>query len=279
MAPGAAQIAQFPPARRAPEPESRDPLASIQAMVSRFDGLDLAQSARAELFDRRDTKFVVGLEQVRLILESALPFYLALDVAGERMQAYHTTYFDTPDLRLYRDHHSARPRRYKVRCRRYLCTGQAFLEVKSKTARNQTVKTRVSTPGSIVAIDAMAAAFLSPLVAVPPGDLAPSLESGFRRITLIHRHLPERVTIDLDLSFAAGDRAATVAGLAILEAKQARGRRSEMIGVLRTLGAHPSAFSKYCVGIALLHDEVKHNRFGPALGLIWRLAGDEARNG
>jgi VTC domain len=277
---GPPQIAPLSPVGETPDLPREDGLAPIRALVSRFEGLDLAQSAHAELLDRRDTKFVVGLERVSLILEKVLPYYLALDVAGERVQAYHTTYFDTQDLRLYRDHHSARPRRYKIRSRRYVCTGQTFLEVKRKTARNQTIKARVSTPGSIVVTDPIAAAFLVPLVSVSPCDLTPSLECEFRRITLVHRHLPERATIDIDLSFTSGRRHVTAPGLAIVEAKQgAVGRRSEIIHVLRGLGAHPIAFSKYCVGIALLHDEVKHNRFRPELALVGRLAGEEARNG
>ena len=42
---------------------------------------------------------------------------------------------------------------------------------------------------------------------------------------------------------------------------------------MRALGIRSTGFSKYCIGIALLYPQVKHNNFKPILRLLDKLTG------
>jgi hypothetical protein len=50
-------------------------------------------------------------------------------------------------------------------------------------------------------------------------------------------------------------------------------RGSAFIRAMRELSLHPSGVSKYCVGVSLLYESVKHNNFKPKLRLIDKAAG------
>jgi hypothetical protein len=67
--------------------------------------------------------------------------------AGRRVAfAYHTTYYDAPELRAHRDHVQRRRRRFKRRARDYVDSGLHTFEVKLKKARGLTVKHRMDYP-------------------------------------------------------------------------------------------------------------------------------------
>ncbi len=52
--------------------------------------------------------------------------------------------FDTPEFELFRWHHAGGRNRYKVRARQYVESRYTFLEVKHKTNKQHTVKSRLS---------------------------------------------------------------------------------------------------------------------------------------
>ena len=81
-----------------------------------------------------------------------------LEIDGRREFTYRTTYFDTPDLRVFRDHQQRRRRRYKARSREYVDSGARMFEVKLKGARGRTVKHRM--PYDRDGLSAPALAFL-----------------------------------------------------------------------------------------------------------------------
>jgi hypothetical protein len=94
----------------------------------------------------------------------------------------------------------------------------------------------------------------------------------FRRITLVGNEVDERLTIDSDLEFSADMRRNPVPGLIVAEIKQGRYRNdSPSIRVLRALHVRERAFSKYCVGTALLAP-VRSHVFLPTLRFVERLS-------
>ncbi|MBK6343480.1 MAG: VTC domain-containing protein [Flavobacteriales bacterium] len=116
-------------------------------VLQRFDPITLAEMDGVKLQDRVDTKYVIGADRLPALLEQMLPHYRLLEVDGKRGTAYRSLYFDTPDLKHYRDHHSKRTFRSKVRFREYIGSGLASLEVKRKTRRGRTDKARMRVDG------------------------------------------------------------------------------------------------------------------------------------
>jgi VTC domain len=230
---------------------------SPSLVAERFPAIGLDRlDADAALRDRVDVKYVVPLDAFAALAGRLLPTHAALEIDGRRAFAYRSRYFDTPELRMFRDHIQQRRRRYKCRSRQYLDTGAYAFEVKLKGLRGRTVKYRMAHDGHELS-DA-AVAFLrdcldSAYGIAPDAALRPALDVAYTRVTLAAPELGERVTCDFDLTFSGPGGAAgrLEAGMAIVESKSASGN-SVADRVLRRLGHRPQpACSKYCLGVAL----------------------------
>jgi len=243
--------------------------ASIEQALAKLEPVSLEQMDGAALLDRRDTKFVLDEAQAAKALLSVGPWYRVLEVNGTRIQGYRTLYFDSPDLALYHAHHRRQPGRYKVRSRLYLETGTAFLEVKRKVRANRTVKSRTLTREMVTVISAGERAFVARETEGAGSELAPELVNDFQRVTLVNYENTERVTLDMGLRVGCRGSNAELPGVVIAEVKESgAGRDSVFLRQMRAMNIHPSSFSKYCIGIALLRDDVKHNEFKPELRRI-----------
>jgi hypothetical protein len=241
--------------------------------LGRLAPISLAQMDAVALLDRTDTKYLLTTDQLLAALAGLSQDYRVLDIHGVRLSAYETLYFDTPDFRLYRQHHDGRRRRYKVRSRHYVETDRSFFEVKLKAGDGRTHKRRIETPALATRWSpALVSALDTRELCLTTAPLTPALTNEFSRITLVGRHEPERVTLDLNLQFRAAGRTVALPGLVVAEVKQAgRPRQSAFVRRMRAAHLHPTSFSKYCIGAALLYPDLKHNHFKPALRQVSQL--------
>jgi hypothetical protein len=241
--------------------------------LSQFDRIDLGTlNARADMMTRRDRKYVLTSGQLAGLQSALADHFDVLEIAGNRRFGYHSWYFDTPCLRSFRDHAQGRRRRAKIRTRAYLDSGLAYVEVKHKGARGQTVKSRLPYhPGTLGLLDAAALGHVGTTLgaAYGPWDMPPLsavLWNGYTRITLVAREGRERMTIDGALVFRDGwtERCADP-DCFVLETKSEFGR-GLADRLLRGQGLHPvGSCSKYCTGLAALGRTDRHNRFLPAM--------------
>src|SRR5687767_3019030 len=208
-----------------------------------FLAVGLAElEASAALQDRMDSKYVVGLEDFAALAERLLDTHRVLEIDGCRAFRYRTTYFDTGELRIFRDHIQERRRRYKCRAREYVDSGLCTFEVKLKGPRGRTLKHRMAYDRARRdEISEAALAFLRDCLErcygrCPDAQLRPALAVAYTRVTLAAPELGERLTCDFDLSFSAPD--GTSGRLAddrvIVESKSARGNAVADRPLLRT---------------------------------------------
>ncbi len=239
---------------------------TLETVAAEFDPISLKQMEAAALLNRTDTKFVMPAGQLLDVLAQLAPDYWMLAVNGRRLNHYRTLYFDTPDFELYHAHVTGRAERYKVRSREYTDSHLSFLEVKRKTRQDRTIKERLSTAQPIHHMTSEMASWLRGVSPLDGGALEPTLWNTFTRLTLVSKHQCERVTLDVDLTFYAAERVARLAGLAVAEVKlDSRHAASLFRAQMRDRRIHPHGFSKYALGVALLHDHVKKNALKPAL--------------
>jgi len=237
----------------------------VRALVAAPPPITLEElQATAALTTRIDRKYVVDWATLAAVLRALGATHRGLEIDGRRTFRYESVYFDSVDLRAYRDHLQRRRRRYKVRSRHYVDSGLKLFEVKLKGKRGETIKHQMPYgAGDLGHVTEQAQEFLAarlaeayPRMAVP--ELSSVLHNHYRRLTLASGN--ERLTCDFDLSY--GDGETEVPGLdpghVILESKCERG-----LGAadreLRRLGVKPVACSKYCVGVGLLREDVKVN--------------------
>lgn len=269
----AAQLSASPAPMSALDASSVRP--EISAMVDQFQPVSLPEMDAVALLERRDTKFVMSERQLVGILPRLVPGYRVLEVEGRRLHTYRTVYFDTPALDLFLAHHNAKPVRFKVRSRLYVESRTAFFEIKARDARDNTVKSRTGRPGLVTTLSPAESTFIETHAPGAVENLSPRLLSSFSRITLVNFGRGERLTLNLGLAFAANGEITGLPGLVVAELKHGRASHdSPFMEVARAATLHPSAFSKYCVGVSLLYPGIKHNRFNPELRLARRISGD-----
>jgi hypothetical protein len=246
---------------------------SAATLLAGFDPISLAELNRVALLDRVEVKYLLPMPVLNQVLVGMQPAYRALVVEGQQMNHYRTLYFDTPDLEMYRRHHMGARNRYKVRARQYVESRYTFLEVKHKTNKQHTVKSRLSTDALVTSMNRTSVAFLRDKCPYNGLELAPRLWNTYTRVTLVSKSHCERVTLDIALAFAWQGRRIALPNVVIAEVKRdGESIDSDFITLMRQMGVRKQGFSKYCVGISLLYPEVKQNRFRALHRLIARIS-------
>ncbi|GAB5491921.1 MAG: polyphosphate polymerase domain-containing protein [Phototrophicaceae bacterium] len=253
------------------------PFHNIEQALDRFTPIQLSEMAGVSLLNRIDTKYLFPLQMLLPILEQVQGQYRILDIDGIRLNQYHTVYYDEPEFTFYTQHHNQHADRYKVRARQYVDTHVAFFEVKHKTNKKRTVKSRLPLESGQIdtGIEPQSNGitdFVEHHVPIESEQLEVKLWNDYRRLTLVNRLSPERVTIDLSLSFGHENSQMSLPGFAIAEVKQAHfTQQSPFIQQMRNFGIRSSSFSKYCAGVYLLYDNVKTNNFKPVMRQVQQL--------
>jgi hypothetical protein len=227
---------------------------------------------QAELATRSERKYILDEAALGPLVAALTPHYTILEIGGERVFPYDTVYFDTPAWTTYRHHVQDRRRRFKCRTRLYPATGSCFFEVKLKGGRGETIKRRLAVdPEEHGFLTSRALDFLEQELSISyrtsaPAALAPALRTYYRRLTLAGRAAAERLTLDFELAFAChSEKHAIRPGRILLECKTAAGL-GEADRVLQRLGVRPiTSCSKFCLGVALTHPELRDNPFRPLI--------------
>ena len=118
----------------------------IAEVLGQFQPISLAEMEDSALLERVDTKFILTEQQLAEMLANISHAYRVLEIKNVRLFQYRTLYFDTLDFALYRQHHSGKRNRHKIRFRCYEDSGLAFLETKFKVSEDRTIKTRIKVP-------------------------------------------------------------------------------------------------------------------------------------
>jgi|TARA_B110000879_G_scaffold98290_1_gene133714 hypothetical protein len=251
-------------------------LNTIDHALGAFDTHGLCDINNTKLMDRVDSKFVVPAEQLPYLLQESRRYYSLLSIDGIKHSDYLNVYFDTDDFNYYHMHHNGKLNRFKVRHRHYVDTGTAFLELKFKSNKGRTVKTRRAADLDANKALIEHAGFLSDQGIVEPAKLQPSQTVGYQRICLASESLGERVTLDTKASFIDPDsgRQVMLDDVVIVELKQRRiDRQSPFYRLLRSQGVRPQTFSKYCAGVSLTtQNRVKTNRFRRDINKVAKLS-------
>ena len=238
----------------------------FQYLLNDFQAVSLKELDKVKLLDRQDTKFVFNQIQLPLILEKIKPFYRILEINNDRIFTYDTTYFDTDDFLFYNQHHNENRKRFKVRFRKYSSNNKLFFEIKIKNNKNRTLKKRLLVDEMNEYLGEQERDLVSRIIGLPPDQLTPKLKLEFSRITLTDNSFNERLTIDTNLSAKNGISSKIFDQLVISEIKQKKyDTKSDFIQILRGLKIQEMRFSKYCMGVLHLNDNVKYNRFKPKL--------------
>jgi hypothetical protein len=252
---------------------------SLKVLLSRFESHGLGDIDKANLMHRVDTKYLLPISDLKQILPFLAPSYSVLEIDNTRLFSYQSTYYDTSGLEFYRMHHNGKKNRYKIRLRRYLDSGDQYVEVKHKTNKSVTHKDRVPFNSGHDSRKR-----INELVSIPFGTSRPplfkSLVCSYKRISLADEKNGERLTLDYNLSFRDPNRSHAEQSHHVLIAEVKRDNQkapsvfSDLMDLLRQ---KPISFSKYCIGCARIYsNRIKTNRFKPTLMALDRISHEKA---
>lgn len=234
----------------------------LPEVLHTFSVCSLANLEAFEFDNRTDTKFVFRDNLIPDLLDALNSDYEVLEVNGENIFQYKNIYFDSDDFINYFEHHNGRGNRLKYRTRQYADNGAIFFEVKTKSNKGNTIKERIP---------------------VAPFKDYPELDSRFsslnlseelpqqtfihyNRITFLNKVTHQKLTIDFNLYSKTKNNSVSFTNIAIAEVKQLKSsEKSAAIGFFKKQKIRPLSFSKYCISLALMHNELKSNRFKPVI--------------
>lgn len=263
----------------------------IEKALAQFSSHGLHDLNAAKLMNRVDSKFMLPISFLPDVLHQLKKHYSVLEINKNRVSSYQNKYFDTPNMTLYNNHHNGKLNRYKVRRRRYVDTDTEFLEVKLKNNKKRTIKNRIKLneqlPIKLVETSTeqeqeleRCSQFINDQIQLNVNEinsenLMISQQSGYKRIALANEAEAERLTLDFDLWYQGMDanNKVKLPGFFIAELKQSKkSKRSPFYQMMSANKITPMAFSKYCIGCALLYkSSLKSNRFKPILSHIKKL--------
>lgn len=242
-----------------------------------FESITLGEMDDVALLDRHDTKYIFNREELIAMLPQLQEHYRVLEVNGNRASLYHSLYFDSENLDFYSLHQRGKKNRLKIRMRKYVDSSLTFLEVKLKNNKGRTVKSRVEIDDIEETLSPANLKFIEE-AAGKQDQLDAQIFNEFHRITLVHKVEQERLTLDIQLTFKNTDgETSKMNQLVVAELKQdSVNRYSPFAKLTKEMLIRPERLSKYCLGIALLVDDVKKNRIKQKLLRIAKISGDQA---
>jgi hypothetical protein len=251
----------------------------IETYLAGFIKVDLDDLNTIALMKRYDIKFVFHVSRLLSVLDRLYRDYAVLEIDNKRVFQYRNQYFDTEDYFFYHQHHNQKFCRYKIRCRNYVDTGRSYFEVKCKTNRKKTIKSRLLLDDQQFGpeLTEEAKAFARQCLRNGNGQkidrIKPSLVVNYNRMTLASLQNNERITFDVNLTYSDQACSLKLDHLAIAELKSPRLlMKSPFFQSLKELQIFPAQFSKYCMGIVLMEKNVKYNRFKHNMSLLRKIA-------
>lgn len=233
----------------------------LDNLISQFEPIALSEMDSVSLMKRTDTKYVFADDLLIPLLKGVKQDYRVLSVNGLRSSRYRTLYLDTAAFDFYLQHQNGKLNRNKVRFREYVDSNLRFLEVKLKNNKGQTVKKRIVVDEFENKLTGAQFDFVDRNTVIGK-KLEAKLWNSFNRITLVNKALKERLTIDYNLRFEFEGQSVELPKVVIAELKQERiNRNSPFAALAKKLNIRDTRISKYCVGSAILNEDLKQNRF------------------
>ena len=244
----------------------------MEELLQQMKPITLAEMSGVKLMNRTDTKFVTTMPQLLRLLNKAKDDYYVQDINGERNMLYDTTYFDTLDFSMYKEHQHGHAGRQKLRFRTYVSSNLQFMEIKTKNNHGRTKKKRIEVTDMDLG-DEQKRQFIGQRLHYDVDTLQPHMHNYFHRVTLVNHAKTERLTIDTQLEFnnlLTGVHK-EMGKLVIVELKRDGQVFSPVLEMLRQLHIHPHGFSKYCMGAAMTNASLPVNRFKKKLRDVDRI--------
>lgn len=216
-----------------------------------YESVTLDDLKLLDIKNRRDTRYVLTKDKALELLSEIDKKYKLLEVEGDRVIGYETSYYDTYDFLLFNEHLKGRGKKYNIRLRSYSTSRDSFIDIKESCKGKHVNKTVLPYKSE--------ANFKKVLQNVTPYNLfrlEEKISVHFNRFTFVDIDNREKFTIDLDLGFTTRSSFESLSSIAIIEVKSSkRFYFSKIRQLLKKHSIETSRISKYCLGISLMYPD------------------------
>ncbi len=234
--------------------------------IKAFTPTSLGKMNAIKLLNRQDTKYLFHHRKLATILDDLKQYYHVLEIEGQQLLSYENQYFDTRDFKFYNKHQRGMLNRTKIRIRKYVESDLSFIEIKRKTNKSRTVKNRIPLIANEDIKSERVINFIQENSKITAADLTEKLLISFQRITLAHKKLEDRCTLDINLRATWNGKDYNFEHLVIAELKQERFKHASDFNLtLKKHKVYSESFSKYCFSFFNLNEDLKQNNFKPKI--------------
>ncbi len=173
--------------------------------LQNFDTISLSElNSKASFLKRVDRKFLLNTKQFAEILEDLKKDFNVLEIKWKKIFSYDNVYMDSDDYFFYNQHQDKKSSRTKVRTRYYIDSNLAFFEYKQKI-KWITHKYRYEFPSEEHGFMTKGKkrffewVWQSIYNEEKAPKITPSIQTKYRRITLVSKNGSERLTIDFSI--------------------------------------------------------------------------------
>lgn len=170
-----------------------------------FEPISLSElNAKASFLKRIDKKFLLNADQFAEVLWELKNDFKVLEIKGKKIFSYDNIYMDSDEYLFYNQHQDKKNSRTKVRTRYYLDSNTAYFEYKQKVDW-VTNKYRYEFPSEEHGFMTKGKKRFFEWVwqSIYNEDrapkISPSIQTKYKRITLVKNDWSERLTIDFDI--------------------------------------------------------------------------------
>lgn len=176
-------------------------------MLGNFDTIwleDIQDSG--SLLRRVETKFLNNKKNLDKLIQDFELNYNLLKIWNKTIFTYNTIYFDTKDFKSYYQHQQGKRLRKKVRTRLYEDSNSCFFEIKLKHKTNTIKKRKKIDLTEHGVLDKSMLEFANKYSKELYSELLESnkeasIQTRYKRITLVSKNFEERITFDFDFQF------------------------------------------------------------------------------
>jgi len=221
-----------------------------QTGLKNFETTDIKTlNQRTVWKDRIDIKYMTNVSLLDSLLQTLSADYLILENKGNCVSQYTNEYLDTVDYKLLRGDDKMK---HKIRKRRYNGEDGFWLEIKEvKYGILKKYRTLNPTPSEFET-------FIRTNTPYTSSKLNSSIFTCYDRMTFMHKTLPLKITLDTNLKVKNDNRLISFNDLMIIELKSRKNDAASFSNIIESsLHIKPCGVSKYKLGVASLHPELK----------------------
>lgn len=204
---------------------------------------------RFNIKNRKDTRYVLNKEKALEILNNISDEYSILEIEGDRVIGYETSYYDTKDFDFFNNHINNSSDKLNIRIRSYSTSLYSNMDIKESKNGNRVNKI-IERYDSRKSFDE----FIEKHTSYDAFSLEEKVAVHFNRFTFVNLETKEKITIDLDLGFTTLNSFQSLPTIAIIEIKSEKSfYKSSFKKLLKKFDIKPNPISKYCLAISMMY--------------------------